>query len=53
MEFFTVMTANFPDGLNKDTPAKRPTLLRNGGEWLKSMPRLGGINHRYSWPKAA
>src|ERR1700736_6313201 len=31
------------DGLNKDTPAKRPTLCRNGGELLQSMPRLGGL----------
>jgi putative transposase len=41
------------DGLNKDTPAKRPTLRRNGGEWLQSTPRLGGLHHRYSWAKAA
>jgi hypothetical protein len=41
------------DGLNKDTPAKRPTLHRNGGECLKSTPRLGGLHHRYSWARAA
>src|SRR5712672_1269611 len=41
------------DGLNKDTTAKQPTLHRNGGEWLKSTPRLGGLHHRYSWAKAA
>jgi hypothetical protein len=26
------------DGLIKDTPAKRPTLHRNGGKWLNSTP---------------
>jgi hypothetical protein len=41
------------DGLNKDTPAKRPTVRRNGGEWLKSTPRLGGLHYRHSLAKAA
>jgi putative transposase len=41
------------DGLNKDTPAKRPTLRGNGGEWLQSTSRLGGLHHQYSWAKAA
>jgi len=41
------------DGLNKNTPAKRPTLRRNAGERLQSMPRLGGLHHRYFWAKAA
>ena len=41
------------EGLNKDTPAKRPTVHRNNGECLQSMPRLGGLHDRYSWAKAA
>jgi hypothetical protein len=41
------------DGLNKDTPAQRPALSRNAGEWLQSIPRLGGLHHRYFWAKAA
>jgi len=41
------------DGLNKDTPAKRPTLSRKAGERLQSTPRLGGLHHRYSWVQAA
>ena len=41
------------DGLNKDTPQGRPTLVRNPGERLGSSPRLGGLHHRYSWEVAA
>ena len=41
------------DGLNKDTPTKRPTRSRNPGERLQSTPRLGGLHHRYSWVQAA
>jgi putative transposase len=41
------------DGLNKDTPEGRPKSTRNHGERLASLPRLGGLHHRYSWTKAA
>src|SRR5215472_2277859 len=39
------------DGLNKDMPANRPTLHRNGGDWPKATPCLGGLHHRYFWAK--
>jgi hypothetical protein len=42
---------SYTRGLNKDTPAKRPALCRNAGERLQSMPRLGGLHHRYFWEK--
>ena len=41
------------DGLDKDTPAGRPKSIRNPDERLSSLPRLGGLHHRYSWAKAA
>jgi hypothetical protein len=41
------------DALNKDTPAQRPALHRNAGERLQSMPRLGGLHHRYFGARAA
>jgi transposase InsO family protein len=36
------------DGLDKDTPHRRPPSIRNPGEQLASHPRLGGLHHRYS-----
>ena len=41
------------DGLDKDTPVRRPQSIRNPGERLASHPRLGGLHHRYSWAKPA
>ena len=41
------------DGLDKDTPNGRPKSIRNPGEQLASLARLGGLHHRYSWEKAA
>ena len=41
------------DGLNKDTPQGRPKSIRNPSDRLESLPRLGGLHHRYSWAKAA
>jgi hypothetical protein len=41
------------DGLDKDTPEGRPKTVRDSGERLSSLPRLGGLHHRYSWAKAA
>jgi hypothetical protein len=41
------------DGLDKDTPEGRPKSIRNPGERLSSLPRLGGLHHRYSWEEAA
>jgi putative transposase len=41
------------DGLNKDTPQRRTKSIRNPGERLVSLSRLGGLHHRYSWARAA
>jgi transposase InsO family protein len=41
------------DGLDKDTPHRKPPSIRKPGEQLASPPRLGGLHHRYSWAKAA
>jgi putative transposase len=41
------------DGLDKDTPEGRPKSIRNPGQRLSSLPRLGGLHHRYSWEEAA
>jgi transposase InsO family protein len=41
------------DGLNKDTPQGRPKSIRNPSDRLESLPRLGGLHHRYFWAKAA
>ena len=41
------------DGLEKDTPHRRPPSIRHPGERLASHPRLGGLHHRYSWAKAS
>ena len=36
-------------GLAKDTPAGRPTAIRAGaGSEIQSLPRLGGLHHRYA-----
>ena len=34
-------------GLHKDTPTKRKTAVRKGDCRVISMPRLGGLHHRY------
>jgi hypothetical protein len=36
-------------GLDKDTPAGRPTAIRSAVEGnIRSFPRLGGLHHRYA-----
>ena len=40
-------------GLEKDTPAGRPTESKPDGAVLESVPRLGGLHHRYVWKAAA
>jgi putative transposase len=41
-------------GLNKSTPSKRIVSIRSPGRsHLISIPRLGGLHHRYSWSEAA
>jgi putative transposase len=36
-------------GLAKDTPAGRPTEIRPAREGqIQSLPRLGGLHHRYA-----
>ena len=36
-------------GLAKDTPAGRPAAIRSGaGSEIQSLPRLGGLHHRYA-----
>ena len=42
------------DGLGKDTPDRRPLEPRKQQEAkLVSLPRLGGLHHRYQWTLAA
>jgi len=42
------------DGLGKDTPNRRPIEQRkNQKATLLSLPRLGGLHHRYKWNLAA
>lgn len=42
------------DGLAKDTPNCRPVEPKPGADaMLISLPRLGGLHHRYSWSQAA
>ena len=42
------------DGLGKDTPARRPVERRKCRKTeLFSLPRLGGLHHRYKWAAAA
>ena len=40
-------------GLEKDTPAGRPVESKPDGTELESVPRLGGLHHRYAWKTAA
>jgi putative transposase len=42
------------DGLGKDTPDRRP-IEGNPGDGAKviSLPRVGGLHHRYGWHQAA
>ena len=42
------------DGLGKDTPDRRP-IENNPGYEAKviSLPREGGLHHRYGWQRAA
>ena len=42
------------DGLGKDTPDRRP-IENNPGNGAKviSLPRVGGLHHRYGWQQAA
>ena len=40
--------------LEKDAPTARPTTPRpERNAWLISMPRVGGLHHRYEWAEAA
>jgi putative transposase len=42
------------DSLRKDTPNKRPVVQRpSASATVISMPRLGGLHHRYEWREAA
>ena len=42
------------DSLEKDTPNKRPVEQKPiAGASVISMPRLGGLHHRYSWREVA
>lgn len=42
------------DSLQKDTPDQRPIEPKPAaGANVTSMPRLGGLHHRYSWREAA
>jgi transposase InsO family protein len=42
------------DALEKDTPNRRPVEQKpNANSIVISMPRLGGLHHRYSWQQAA
>jgi hypothetical protein len=42
------------DSLQKDTPDQRPIEPKpSAGANVTSMPRLGGLHHRYSWREAA
>jgi len=42
------------DSLEKDTPNQRPVDGKPAGNAdVISMPRLGGLHHRYAWRRAA
>ena len=42
------------DALHKDTPHRRPAEPKPAGKAsLVCMPRLGGLQHRYTWREAA
>jgi transposase InsO family protein len=36
-------------GLDKDTPSGRPVESKPDGAELESLPRVGGLHHRYVW----
>jgi len=41
-------------GLNKDTPFTRPVQHKPSEKAnVVSLPRVGGLHHRYEWRKAA
>ena len=41
------------DGLEKDTPEKRPVERREAGHCeVVAMSRVGGLHHRYTWHAA-
>jgi putative transposase len=40
-------------GLNKDTPRARPVETKPDSGKVVSLPRCGGLHHRYEWKKAA
>jgi len=40
-------------GLDKDTPNTRPVDARPDAAKLDSLPRVGGLHHRYIWKVAA
>jgi putative transposase len=41
------------DGFATDAPAKRAMQVRKPGDTLVSLPRIGGLHHRYRWEQAA
>jgi len=41
------------DGLRKETPASRPIEKKPAAAELTSLPRVGGLHHRYCWKAAA
>jgi hypothetical protein len=42
------------DSLEKDTPDRRPIEQKPAGAaTVTSIPRLGGLHHRYAWRQAA
>jgi putative transposase len=42
------------DSIEKDTPYKRATEQKPAASAnVTSMPRLGGLHHRYAWREAA
>jgi putative transposase len=42
------------DSLEKDTPAMRPVSSKSRqSAHLVSLPRVGGLHHRYDWQDAA
>ena len=41
------------DGLGMDTPSGRAVKPKAAGAALISLPRVGGLHHRYAWKAAA
>jgi hypothetical protein len=39
--------------LDKDTPLGRPVESKADGARVESLPRVGGLHHRYIWKRAA